>query len=148
MKAALAVSAAGVIAVLVAGVSRRPRLAFPLTLLMGGLLASVGSTAPFSTFASLVAVPGVKVESLRPYAGPIAALAALTILVNALNLLAMNPLRRDDWILTPHPGELGRLLQLSVAEVEAERHAMLERAVTLTVLSDFVLACAINSVRS
>lgn len=35
-------------------------------------------------------------------------------------------------LLTPHPGELGRLLQLSAAEVEAQRHALLERAVTLT----------------
>lgn len=35
-------------------------------------------------------------------------------------------------LLTPHPGELGRLLGSSAAEVEADRFAALERAVTLT----------------
>jgi ADP-dependent NAD(P)H-hydrate dehydratase / NAD(P)H-hydrate epimerase len=35
-------------------------------------------------------------------------------------------------LLTPHPGELGRLLQVSASEVEAQRHAALSRALTLT----------------
>lgn len=40
---------------------------------------------------------------------------------DALNLLAQEPLRRDDWILTPHPGEAARLLGCVAAEVQADR---------------------------
>lgn len=40
---------------------------------------------------------------------------------DALNLLAQEPLRRDDWILTPHPGEAARLLGCAAAEVQADR---------------------------
>ncbi|MET0412510.1 MAG: NAD(P)H-hydrate dehydratase, partial [Polyangiaceae bacterium] len=39
---------------------------------------------------------------------------------------------RGRCVLTPHPGELGRLLGLSAAEVEADRFAALERAVAET----------------
>ena len=40
---------------------------------------------------------------------------------DALNLLASNPSVRDNWILTPHPGEAGRLLGLSSQQIEADR---------------------------
>ncbi|WP_413615108.1 NAD(P)H-hydrate dehydratase [Halomonas cupida] len=42
---------------------------------------------------------------------------------DALNLLAsrFTGMQRDNWILTPHPGEAARLLGCSVAEVEADR---------------------------
>jgi NAD(P)H-hydrate epimerase len=40
---------------------------------------------------------------------------------DALNLLARAPRHRDDWVLTPHPGEAARLLGISVAEVEQDR---------------------------
>lgn len=42
---------------------------------------------------------------------------------DALNLLAENPQRRADWILTPHPGEAGRLLGQSSAAVQMDRLA-------------------------
>ncbi|WP_342593972.1 NAD(P)H-hydrate dehydratase [Salinicola lusitanus] len=43
---------------------------------------------------------------------------------DALNLLAREESgRRDDWVLTPHPGEAGRLLGMSTAEVERDRQA-------------------------
>lgn len=45
----------------------------------------------------------------------------LVVDADALNLLAEAPRRRDDWVLTPHPGEAARLLGLSVAEVQADR---------------------------
>ncbi|MCC5878979.1 MAG: NAD(P)H-hydrate dehydratase [Idiomarina sp.] len=45
----------------------------------------------------------------------------LVVDADALNLLAQNPLRRDDWVLTPHPGEAGRLLDCTSAEVEQDR---------------------------
>lgn len=40
---------------------------------------------------------------------------------DALNLLARMPRANDQWILTPHPGEAGRLLGLSAAAVQADR---------------------------
>lgn len=42
---------------------------------------------------------------------------------DALNLLAMETCSRDDWILTPHPGEAARLLDGSVALVQQDRYA-------------------------
>ncbi|MFP4160471.1 MAG: NAD(P)H-hydrate dehydratase, partial [Ectothiorhodospira sp.] len=42
---------------------------------------------------------------------------------DALNLLAGAPQRRGDWVLTPHPGEAGRLLGWSTARVQADRPA-------------------------
>lgn len=42
---------------------------------------------------------------------------------DALNLLARDPFRRDDWILTPHPGEAARLLDTDVVAVQADRPA-------------------------
>lgn len=42
---------------------------------------------------------------------------------DALNLLAADPLRRDDWVLTPHPGEAGRLLGTDSQRVQADRFA-------------------------
>jgi NAD(P)H-hydrate epimerase len=46
---------------------------------------------------------------------------------DALNLLAAHPLHRDDWILTPHPGEAGRLLGLESGEIQDERFHALAR---------------------
>lgn len=44
---------------------------------------------------------------------------------DALNLLALQPLKNSDWILTPHPGEAGRLLQCSAAAINQDRfHAV------------------------
>ena len=40
---------------------------------------------------------------------------------DALNLLAGEPVRADDQVLTPHPGEAGRLLGMTAAAVQADR---------------------------
>ncbi|AGN86835.1 bifunctional ADP-dependent NAD(P)H-hydrate dehydratase/NAD(P)H-hydrate epimerase [Enterobacter sp. R4-368] len=40
---------------------------------------------------------------------------------DALNLLAINPDKRHNRVLTPHPGEAARLLNCSVAEIESDR---------------------------
>ncbi|MGR8941199.1 MAG: NAD(P)H-hydrate dehydratase [Gammaproteobacteria bacterium] len=42
---------------------------------------------------------------------------------DGLNLLAASPTCKPDWILTPHPGEAGRLLQVSAASVQQDRFA-------------------------
>lgn len=49
----------------------------------------------------------------------------LVVDADALNLLAerFSGRRRDDWILTPHPGEAARLLGCTAAAVEADRPA-------------------------
>jgi hydroxyethylthiazole kinase-like uncharacterized protein yjeF len=40
---------------------------------------------------------------------------------DALNLLGIDPLKRDNWILTPHPGEAARLLGQTVEEIQSDR---------------------------
>ena len=49
----------------------------------------------------------------------------LVVDADGLNLLAalFTGQRRDDWILTPHPGEAGRMLGCGAAQVEADRPA-------------------------
>jgi hydroxyethylthiazole kinase-like uncharacterized protein yjeF len=44
---------------------------------------------------------------------------------DGLNLLAKNPVTRNNWILTPHPGEAARLLRLTTRQVQTDRlHAV------------------------
>jgi NAD(P)H-hydrate epimerase len=57
----------------------------------------------------------------------LAATSPLVVDADALNLLAASPRRRDDWILTPHPGEAARLLGISSADVQADRFAAVRR---------------------
>lgn len=45
----------------------------------------------------------------------------LVVDADALNLLAVEPVQRAQWILTPHPGEAARLLGMTTAEVQADR---------------------------
>ena len=40
---------------------------------------------------------------------------------DALNLLAQVPAKREDWVLTPHPGEAARLLATEVWQIEQDR---------------------------
>ncbi len=47
----------------------------------------------------------------------------LVVDADGLNLLAADPIHRGNWVLTPHPGEAARLLETSVADVEADRFA-------------------------
>jgi hydroxyethylthiazole kinase-like uncharacterized protein yjeF len=48
---------------------------------------------------------------------------SLVVDADALNLLAAEGARRDNWILTPHPGEAGRLLRQTTAAVQVDRFA-------------------------
>ncbi len=45
----------------------------------------------------------------------------LVVDADGLNLLAVNPVSRDNWVLTPHPGEAARLLRMTTAQVESDR---------------------------
>jgi len=52
----------------------------------------------------------------------------LVVDADALNLLAESAqTAREEWILTPHPGEAGRLLGLSAQEVQQDRLTALDR---------------------
>src|SRR3569833_225894 len=54
----------------------------------------------------------------------------LVVDADALNLIAEAGTKpRDNWILTPHPGEAGRLLDISTEEIQADRLAALDRLV-------------------
>ena len=48
---------------------------------------------------------------------------------DALNLLAINPDKRHNRVITPHPGEAARLLNCSVAEIENDRLLSAQRLV-------------------
>lgn len=46
---------------------------------------------------------------------------------DALNLLAKHPLKKSNWVLTPHPGEAARLLQCSITDIQADRVAAIQK---------------------
>ncbi|WP_316364836.1 NAD(P)H-hydrate dehydratase [Candidatus Thiodiazotropha sp. CDECU1] len=50
----------------------------------------------------------------------------LVIDADGLNWLADQPRRRENWILTPHPGEASRLLGCDIARVENDRFSAVE----------------------
>lgn len=45
---------------------------------------------------------------------------------DGLNLLAEKPTKKENWILTPHPGEAARLLKKTVQDVQADRLSALK----------------------
>lgn len=45
----------------------------------------------------------------------------LIVDADGLNLLAVEPAQREDWMLTPHPAEAARLLGVDTADVQADR---------------------------
>lgn len=55
----------------------------------------------------------------------------LVVDADALNLLAQNPVKRGDWILTPHPGEAARLLaaDCDAASVQRDRPTVLSELI-------------------
>lgn len=53
----------------------------------------------------------------------------LVLDADGLNLLNGTSTRRDDWVLTPHPGEAARLLGLPVTDVQADRFAVADAIV-------------------
>jgi ADP-dependent NAD(P)H-hydrate dehydratase / NAD(P)H-hydrate epimerase len=47
----------------------------------------------------------------------------LVVDADGLNLLSLQNLKADNWVLTPHPGEAARLLGWRVDEIQADRYA-------------------------
>jgi len=75
----------------------------------------------------LVLGPGLGRESWGEeiYLAAMSSSLPLVVDADALFWLFHHPVRRDNRILTPHPGEAARLLQCGVAEVQADRFAAL-----------------------
>lgn len=85
--------------------------------------------APLLERATIVALgPGLGQDDWARglMAAVLAAGLPLVLDADALNLLAESGGRRADWILTPHPGEAGRLLGCPTTEVQRDRPAALE----------------------
>lgn len=51
----------------------------------------------------------------------------LVVDADGLNLLAQDPVFRDNWILTPHPGEAARLLDCTTVEIQSDRFTAVSR---------------------
>ncbi|MEH6634878.1 MAG: NAD(P)H-hydrate dehydratase [Halioglobus sp.] len=77
----------------------------------------------------LVVGPGLGQSPWSEHLLQLAAASGKPMLLDAdgLNLLAggslLPNLRRDNWVLTPHPGEAARLLGVSTSEIESDRFA-------------------------
>jgi NAD(P)H-hydrate epimerase len=92
--------------------------------LIARAVASPGDLAPLGAAADAIAIgPGLGTDALAQALFDAAASIARPIVVDAdaLTLLASAPRRRPDWILTPHPGEAGRLLGSDAAAVQRDR---------------------------
>lgn len=57
----------------------------------------------------------------------LAAQRTLIVDADALHLLAAAPTTRDDWVLTPHPGEAAALLRVCHADINVQRLAMTQQ---------------------
>lgn len=92
--------------------------------LMSHGVACAADLEPLLARASVVAIgPGLgRSEWGRElFARVLDAPLPLVVDADALNLLAAAPRRREDWVITPHPGEASRLLGLSTARIEDDR---------------------------
>jgi NAD(P)H-hydrate epimerase len=92
--------------------------------LIARAMASAQEIAPLADAADAVAIgPGLGTDARAAEAleAALASKAALVLDADALTLLAARPRRREDWILTPHPGEAARLLGTDVPGVQRDR---------------------------
>lgn len=92
--------------------------------LIARAVAAPGELATLGAAADAVAVgPGLGTDARArdAFEAAIAIRRPLVVDADALTLLAAAPRRRDDWVLTPHPGEAGRLLGWDAATVQRDR---------------------------
>ena len=92
--------------------------------LMAAPVEDAGALSPLLQWADVIALgPGLgrspwsveMLECVLATAGP------MVIDADGLNLLARSKISKDNWILTPHPGEAATLLDTTVAEVQRDR---------------------------
>jgi hydroxyethylthiazole kinase-like uncharacterized protein yjeF len=111
-------------------VATRPEHALMLSLARPELMAAGVTESddlnPLLVRASVIAIgPGLGQSdwSSKQFAKVLDTNLPLVVDADGLNLLARDPVRRDNWILTPHPGEAARMLACSVADIETDRFA-------------------------
>jgi len=86
--------------------------------------ATADDLAPLAARANVVALgPGLGRApwSAHVFEAAVALPVPLVVDADALTLLAERGGRRDDWVLTPHPGEAARLLGVETAQIGADR---------------------------
>jgi len=92
--------------------------------LMSHGVESAAALTPLLKRASVLAVgPGLGQGewSHKLFSAVLESSLPMVVDADALNLLAAEPMWRDNWILTPHVGEAARLLQQSIEQVQADR---------------------------
>ena len=98
--------------------------------LMIAAVSTPADLAPLLARATAVAIgPGLGQASWGQelLAPVLAAGKPLVLDADALNWLAQHHAHREDWVLTPHPGEAARLLSCSPTEVQADRFSAARR---------------------
>lgn len=130
--ARMAAEAAARVGAGLVSLATRPEHAAPLALarpeLMSHGVTSPTELRPLLQRASVVAVgPGLGRSgwSRALFGEALACGLPLVVDADGLNLLAESPLKREHWILTPHPGEAARLLQVDTATLQKDRYAAL-----------------------
>lgn len=85
---------------------------------------NIAELSPLTNAASVIAIgPGLGQSQWSQALLQKAIETELPLIVDAdaLNLLSQQPQKNDHWILTPHPGEAGRLLGCSSKQIQANR---------------------------
>jgi hydroxyethylthiazole kinase-like uncharacterized protein yjeF len=110
-------------------VAAHPQSLFALASRPELMTAGIGSVSDLEQAlerASIVALgPGLGQSpwAMELLAAVLATGKPLVVDADALNLLALDPQARDEWVLTPHPGEAARLLGTTAAAVQSDRLA-------------------------
>ncbi len=92
-------------------------------------VANAHALEPLLERCTVVAVgPGIgQHDWARSLFGSVCALdKPMVVDADALNVLAREPTRSENWVLTPHPGEAARLLQTDTATVQKDRFTAVE----------------------
>jgi len=90
------------------------------------------SLAPLMERADVIAVgPGLGRDEWAKalFGATLDAERPMVVDADGLNLLAADPCKRSDWVLTPHPAEAGRLLGMDTAQVQSDRFAAVDQLV-------------------
>ncbi|MCG8427431.1 MAG: NAD(P)H-hydrate dehydratase [Chromatiales bacterium] len=92
-------------------------------LMCRGVESAVALRELLAPFSAIAIGPGLGQSDWSRQMLAVALESSLPLVVDAdaLNLLCNNPIRQDNWVLTPHPGEAARLLDCSTAEVQQDR---------------------------
>lgn len=79
--------------------------------------------------ATVIAIgPGLRqIDKQQWWDMAIASHKPLIVDADALHVLAQHPQKKDNWILTPHPGEAAKLLGCTTVEIQADRFAAVKK---------------------